>query len=71
MGCSVGYDKRRDKYGMRKGNTLKVDVVGENAKRRRLMVVAIFIPKLANTNSGKKDEGLHIAELYSLSPNWS
>ena len=54
MGCSVGYDKRRDKYGMRKGNTLKVDVVGENAKRRRLMVVAIFIPKLANTNSGKK-----------------
>jgi hypothetical protein len=25
----VGYDKRRDKYGMRKGNTLKVDVVGE------------------------------------------
>jgi hypothetical protein len=50
----VGYDKRRDKYGMRKRNTLKVDVVGENAKRRRLMVVAIFIPKLANTNSGKK-----------------
>jgi len=54
MGCSVGYDKRRDKYGMRKGNTLKVDVVGENTKRRRLMVVALFIPKLANTNSGKK-----------------
>jgi hypothetical protein len=39
---------------MRKGNTLKVDVVGENTKRRRLMVVSIFIPKLANTNSGKK-----------------
>jgi hypothetical protein len=58
MDCSVGYDKRRDKYGMRKGNTLKVDVVGENAKRRRLMVVAIFIPKLANTNSGKNCQNL-------------
>jgi len=43
MGCSVGYDKRRDKYGMRKGNTLKVDVVGANTKRRRLMVVWLFL----------------------------
>jgi hypothetical protein len=56
MDCSVGYDKRRDKYGMRKGNTLKVEVVGENTKRRRLMVVALFIPKLANTQQRKKQQ---------------
>jgi hypothetical protein len=41
---------------LRKGNTLKVDVVGENTKRRRLMVVALFIPKLVNTKSGEKAE---------------
>jgi hypothetical protein len=56
MGCSVGYYKRRDKYGMRKGNTLKVDVVGENTKRRRLMVVKLFLGKLVNNNSGETAE---------------
>ena len=31
-------------YGLIKGSILKVDIVGENTKRRRLMVVALFIP---------------------------
>jgi hypothetical protein len=53
MGCSVGYDKRWGSYGLRKGNNLKVDVVGENTKRRRLMVEALFIMKLVKTNSGE------------------
>jgi hypothetical protein len=39
---------------LRKGNTLKVDIVGENTKRRRLIVVALFIPKLVNTKSGER-----------------
>jgi hypothetical protein len=39
---------------MRKGNTLKVDVVGENTKRRRLMVVKLFLGELVNTNSSEK-----------------
>jgi len=56
MDCSVGYDKRRDKYGMRKGNTLKVDVVGENTKRRRLIVVKLFLGELVNNNSCEKAE---------------
>ena len=41
-------------YGLTKGSTLKVDVVGENTKRRRLIVVAIFIAKLVKSNSGEK-----------------
>jgi len=54
MGCSVGYDKRRGSYGLRKENNLKVDVVGENTKRRRLIVVKLFLVKLVNNNSGEK-----------------
>ena len=42
---------------MRKGNSLKVDVVGENTKRRRLMVEALFIMKLVKTNSGVNFDG--------------
>jgi hypothetical protein len=47
MDCSVGYDKRRDKYGMRKGNTLKVDVVGEkrvteNGFRKKYLLFSFF-----------------------------
>jgi len=30
-------------YGLTKGSTLKVDVVGENSKRRRLIVVALLL----------------------------
>ena len=40
-------------YGLTKGSTLKVDVVGENTKRRRLIVVALFIAKLVKSNSGE------------------
>jgi hypothetical protein len=40
-------------YGLTKGSTLKVDVVGENSKRRRLIVLALFIAKLVKTNSGE------------------
>jgi TRAP-type mannitol/chloroaromatic compound transport system permease small subunit len=42
------------KYGLIKGNTLKVDVVGENTKRRRLIVVKLFLGELVNNNSGEK-----------------
>jgi hypothetical protein len=41
-------------YGLTKGSTLKVDVVGENTKRRRLIVVALFIAKLVKTDSVEK-----------------
>jgi hypothetical protein len=51
-----GVFRRRDKYGMRKGNTLKVDVVGENTKRRCLIVVKLFLGLLVNNNSGEKAE---------------
>jgi hypothetical protein len=43
-----------------------VDVVGENTKRRRLMIVAVFTATLMYTNSGKKLSFFGEAQLRSL-----
>jgi len=45
-----------------------VDVVGENTKRRRLMIVAVFTATLMYTNSGKKIYLEPIWRFFGLKP---
>ena len=46
--------------------TLMADVVGEKYQQRRLMVVALFIVFLVNTNSGKKGNQELMGEIHSV-----